>query len=97
MVLFNGGVVGGGTALGQAPAHPSRNRTGSSFQPPPGGRWLQRMWGWEDTASRLTRSPAGQPASPPTAEPLASPGPGRGGPAAAGCFCHKRTLCLSYK
>lgn len=99
MVLFNGG--GGWSDSSGSGARPSKQEPDLVILPAPGGRQLQLTWGWEDghtdTASRPT-SPARQPSPP--AEPLASHGPGGGegrGEGAAGCFCHKRTLCLSYK
>lgn len=72
MLLFNGG-GGWSDSSGAGATHP-RQEQDLVILPVPRGRWLQLTWGCEDTASRLTQSPARQP----QAKPLASPGPGEG-------------------
>lgn len=107
MVSLHNGVGGGGwvacrqglrdSPLGQAPI-PAPTQLGHLSKPtPPGEDISPQTWGWEDTASRLCDSWG------PDHQPRWTPGPP--GRACARrwfyfilfYFCHKRTLCLSYK
>lgn len=94
MVLFSGEWCDQGPwatlpRLGQEPTHPSMNWTRPSFHTL--GRHLQLTWGWEEAAPRHSVSWA-------KPQRTSFPATCRGSRVCCwGHFCHKRTLCLSYK
>lgn len=92
MVLFNGGGGWSDRALEQLwVRRPSKQEQDLVIFPTPPGKTFATDLGLRGHSFQIDVS-----CTPASSEPLTSHGQEEG-ECAAGCFCHKRTLCLSYK